>query len=130
MEVKEINLNAKTMNSLYFLYWLQGLFEIGEVTRLNQKQVNIIQLHLKITIKDHSFISWLDGFLETQKKGVNKELTLIIKEKLAKSFLNITAPSNPLEELLKLPKSPLERRPWDPLPGLPWDTFKLGPIIC
>lgn len=126
-KLKNINLTPKTMQSINFLYWLQGLFEISEITRLSSRQVEVIKAHLKITVKDHPFISWLEGFLETQTKGINKELTLVLKEKLALSFTNITAPKNPLEEILKQP----QRSPYEPIrefPHLPWNPS--GPIFC
>mgnify|MGYP003325478949 CR=1 FL=1 len=34
------------MTSRDFCYWLQGLFEVSEVTELNSKQVEIIKNHL------------------------------------------------------------------------------------
>lgn len=36
------------MTSRDFAYWMQGLFEIGDVKTLNEKQVEIIKNHLKL----------------------------------------------------------------------------------
>jgi len=34
-----------------FVYWLNGLLEIGEVKELNEKQVQIIKDHIKLVLK-------------------------------------------------------------------------------
>lgn len=36
------------MKSVEFCYWLQGLFEVGEPTTLNEKQVDLIKRHLNM----------------------------------------------------------------------------------
>lgn len=36
------------MKSVEFCYWLQGLFEVGEPTSLNEKQTDLIKRHLNM----------------------------------------------------------------------------------
>ena len=36
------------MTSKDFAYWLQGLFELGDIKSLNEKQVETIKNHLKL----------------------------------------------------------------------------------
>lgn len=36
------------MNSRDFVYWLQGLFELGDPKELNEKQTNLIKRHLNM----------------------------------------------------------------------------------
>lgn len=38
------------MDALNFVYWLQGIFEIGEVTELTPKQVEIIKQHIALVL--------------------------------------------------------------------------------
>lgn len=33
-----------------FVYWLQGVLEIGDVKKLNKEQVNIIKDHIKLVL--------------------------------------------------------------------------------
>lgn len=33
-----------------FVYWLQGMLEIGDVKKLNKEQVNIIKDHIKLVL--------------------------------------------------------------------------------
>jgi hypothetical protein len=33
-----------------FVYWLQGMLEIGNVKKLNKEQVNIIKDHIKLVL--------------------------------------------------------------------------------
>lgn len=35
-----------------FYYWLQGLLEVGEPEKLNERQVQIIKDHLSINVLD------------------------------------------------------------------------------
>ena len=51
------------MTSVSFCYWLQGLFEIGEVKILNEKQVDIIKNHLNMV-----FFHEIDPALTPDKK--------------------------------------------------------------
>ena len=51
------------MQSRDFVYWLQGLFEIGEVKSLNEKQVEIIKNHLNMV-----FFHEIDPALTPDKK--------------------------------------------------------------
>lgn len=36
------------MTSRDFAFWLQGLFELGEITSLNEKQTELIKRHLNL----------------------------------------------------------------------------------
>lgn len=36
------------MNSRDFAFWLQGIFELGEVTSFNEKQTEMIRRHLSL----------------------------------------------------------------------------------
>ena len=130
-DYKVIDLDKNTMSSINFLYWIQGLFELGQIQVIKAEQVKIIKEHLRITSKDHPFVSWLEGFLETQSRGVNKKLTLVIKNKLEMSFKNITKTSEikgSLEDLLTTrPRSsgtPQGSELWRHL------TAPVGPLIC
>jgi len=33
-----------------FVYWLQGMLEIGDIKKLNKEQVNIIKDHIKLVL--------------------------------------------------------------------------------
>ncbi len=39
------------MNELQFCYWLQGYFELGQVSELNPDQVRVIKDHLQLVFK-------------------------------------------------------------------------------
>ncbi len=39
------------MTSRDFAYWLQGFFEVSEVTEINQKQTDQIKKHLNLVFK-------------------------------------------------------------------------------
>lgn len=39
------------MTSRDFCFWLQGLFELGEVSALNEKQTTLIQRHLALVFE-------------------------------------------------------------------------------
>lgn len=39
------------MDSVNFCYWLQGLFELGNVKELNEQQVEVIKNHLNLVFK-------------------------------------------------------------------------------
>jgi hypothetical protein len=51
------------MTSRDFCYWLQGLLELGEVTELNSKQVEILKNHLAMV-----FVHEIDPSFGDQKK--------------------------------------------------------------
>jgi hypothetical protein len=56
------------MTSRDFCYWLQGLLEVGDVSQLNERQVNIIRQHLNMV-----FIHEIDpGFPEEQQESLNQ----------------------------------------------------------
>jgi hypothetical protein len=37
-----------------FVYWLQGLFELGEPDKLNKKQVDLIKRHLSLVLTNET----------------------------------------------------------------------------
>ncbi len=56
------------MKSVEFCYWLQGLFEVGEPTTLNEKQTDLIKRHLNMV-----FIHEIDAtYPADQQDGLNK----------------------------------------------------------
>jgi hypothetical protein len=55
------------MKSVEFCYWLQGLFEVGEPTQLNEKQTDLIKRHLNMV-----FIHEIDKtYPEGQQEALN-----------------------------------------------------------
>lgn len=48
------------MTSRDFCYWLQGVFEVGQVRTLNEQQVNQIRAHLALVFK-HEIDPLIDG---------------------------------------------------------------------
>ena len=61
------------MKSVEFCYWMQGLFEIGDVKELNEKQVEIIRKHL-----DMVFYHEIDKtYPDTEQKQLNMLHNLI-----------------------------------------------------
>ena len=57
------------MKSVEFCYWLQGLFEVGEPTTLNEKQVTLIKAHLNMV-----FFHEIDPSYPAQQQQVLTEL--------------------------------------------------------
>lgn len=57
------------MKSVEFCYWLQGLFEVGEPTTLNEKQVDVIKRHLNMV-----FVHEIDAsYPAEQQNALNLE---------------------------------------------------------
>lgn len=50
------------MDSLSFVYWLQGLLEIGDPKSLDEKQIKIIKDHIALVLEkktpDYTEIDW------------------------------------------------------------------------
>lgn len=90
------------MKATNFTYWLKGFFELENPLFINENQVNIINDHLKIVIKDdesddmkgpysspNDFVIWLNGFLDSKTDLSLAPLTKV-KDKLDSVFNKVT----------------------------------------
>lgn len=80
------------MKSIEFVYWLQGCFEMGDVTSFNEEQFSTIEKHLKMVEiveakQQLPFCFWIRGIVDTQEnRSLDKRITKIIKERLNSIF--------------------------------------------
>jgi len=85
------------MKSIEFIYWLQGSFEMGNVSSFDENQVSLIKKHLKMVEileakQQLPFCFWLRGVLESQEKEVlDVRVTEIIKNKLNSIFEHVVS---------------------------------------
>lgn len=87
------------MSEFQYCYWLMGVFELGNPTSFNSKQMFLVIEHLNlVTERKYNFCNWLEGFLDAN--GVeelnNKNLNKVL-EKLRSEFLNVIDKSYPKE---------------------------------
>lgn len=92
------------MLEFHFCYWLMGVFELGQLKRLNPKQLILIKEHLNLVeIRQYSFCNWLEGFLDANgleympEQKVDKML-----EKLRLEFYSVIDQSYSKEILQQL----------------------------
>ncbi len=89
------------MKSLEFIYWLQGAFEVGEVTSLDETQIQTIKNHLamaELTDKNntHHFCNWLKGYFDgLDTNALTVEQVDKIKNKLNNCFQHEVPPITP-----------------------------------
>lgn len=60
------------MTSRDFAYWLQGLFELSDITSLNEHQTDLVRRHLEMVFIheiDPSFPSHQQGLLDAAHSG-------------------------------------------------------------
>lgn len=102
------------MDVTNFCYWLQGFFEIGNSKTLTQKQVQIIDDHLKLSfintdsistkeiqLKEIEFCNWLNGFLDySDTKILSSKKVKIIKDRLALVYNKVTPDRNNEKDIL------------------------------
>lgn len=79
------------MKSIEFCYWLQGLFELQDVTSLNQKQTEVIKKHLKMVFaydkQPNNFCVFLNGYLTIQNPDtISEPQTQVIRQYLDNIF--------------------------------------------
>lgn len=83
------------MKSIEFVYWLQGCFEMGDVTSFNEEQFSTIEKHLKMVEiveakQQLPFCFWLRGIMEIQEsKNLDVRVTKIVKDKLNSIFQHV-----------------------------------------
>ena len=79
------------MTSKDFVYWMQGMFELTDVTTLNEKQVNLIKNHIKLVFlydidpsySDDPAVQQLLKNVHAGKKpmdGISKDITKVDKK--------------------------------------------------
>lgn len=91
------------MNNINFNYWLQGYFEVLNLSDLNQdkniysKQIECIREHIGLVKKSEQlagFAAWLEGYLDAKVSpsgGTLKEDDYaVIAGKLTESFKHLT----------------------------------------
>lgn len=95
------------MNEFQFCYWLMGIFELGEPTSFNEKQILLITEHLKLVeIREYNFCNWLDGFLTSNDSNyLNSNKLSIILTNLQKEFFDFIDHSYPIEIIEDLNKA-------------------------
>ena len=87
------------MTSENFTYWLHGFFELSEVTKLDEKQTDLIRRHLTLvyTLDDNpsiGFVKWLKGiFDESSPKEFDVAEVKAIKRLLSESFNTVIDPT-------------------------------------
>lgn len=89
------------MTSIEFAYWLQGAFEIAQVSSFNEEQTQVIKNHLAMveyTEKNQmsKFCTWLQGFFDmAEPKILSVDQAEKIEEKLAACFTHVVDLSVP-----------------------------------
>lgn len=85
------------MKSRDFVYWLQGVFEIGDLKTLNEDQVKIVNAHLDLVFAHEKkpeldFVHWLKGFMvgktELLARGVE-----VLRAEINSVFEHVIDPS-------------------------------------
>ena len=87
------------MSEFQYCYWLIGVFELGNPTVLNIKQMYLIKEHLNlVTQRQYNFCNWLEGFLDAHGTECldNNKLSKVL-DKLRSEFLNVIDKSYPKE---------------------------------
>lgn len=92
------------MNRINFCYWLQGLFEIGDVKTLTSNQIQIIKDHLALAnnnkatknqLKEIQFCNWLEGYLDfSETKILSNRQVKLIKDRLSLVYTKVTPNRN------------------------------------
>lgn len=87
------------MNEFSYCYWLMGVFELGKLKEFNEKQLELIDEHLKlVTYREYTFCNWLEGVLDANGlEGMNENKTAKVLEKLRYEFLTVIDVSYPKE---------------------------------
>lgn len=87
------------MKSIEFTYWLQGAFELSEMTVINSEQTQTIKNHLAM-VEYHEknqmngFCTWLKGFFEMcEPVELDEKQTKKIKDKLNSLFEHVIEPA-------------------------------------
>ena len=96
------------MTSRDFCFWLQGILEVTELDKFNERQTHIIKTHLSLVFKHEintdlsmikhfmarDFCFWLDGvFSGTEFLCLNKPQMVMISAKLSPVFKHDIDPS-------------------------------------
>lgn len=83
------------MRSIDFIYWLQGCFEMSDVTEFDESQFTMIENHLKMveileSKQQLPFCFWIRGIVDSQEnRSLDKRVTKIIKERLNSIFEHV-----------------------------------------
>lgn len=87
------------MNEFQFCYWLMGMFELGNVKTISEKQVLLISEHLKLVEESkYKFCSWLKGALDfNEGKALDEIKTEKVFAVLRAEFANVIDKSYPKE---------------------------------
>lgn len=82
------------MKSIEFMYWLQGSFELADVTQLSTEQTETVKRHLQMVKVTEGremlpFCHWFEGFMEAVNWQLSAENTLKLKNKLNSCFEHV-----------------------------------------
>lgn len=85
------------MKSLEFCYWLQGLFELENPAKLNEKQTDLIRRHLEMVFAydkaPSNYCVFLNGFFKiTKPTDIDEAQTQVMKDYLNAIFEHVAAP--------------------------------------